>query len=504
MFVIGIPMLLINWPMPKLETLHRNEWILIKGANIVDVINGSISTRNDIYIHRNRIVHIDSIAIDRNIVPDLVINAQNKYIIPGLWDMHTHSSQYSPWVHHPLFLANGVTSIRDMSGQMSEMDSYWAGSKERIAWNKSLLEKGLPSPRHVLQSSFQINGPSSVPSGFPEYFKMESMDDVDQLLQFYKGVQTDFIKVYSMMSPDIYRELAKKVKNHDMHIAGHKVLSVSLEEAIILGQRSFEHGRIFMYDCFPDAKQLRMAENKFETYKELKNNMINDFNEVQAAHLMRLMAKHDSYWVPTLQTLKSAAFSDDQDFLDSPLLKYIPKTRKGIWWNPDVSNNSKYNLSEEGKGVNMGLYLASKEQIKMANDLNVKIMAGTDNTDTYTFAGFSLHDELKELASSGLSNMEAIRSATIIPAEYADRAHDLGSVEIGKLADLVILNDNPLEDIRNTQKIHSVFIDGLLLDRTKIENLKERTSSLTSTLHFNFKFVYSMLASPLMRVQLMD
>ena len=125
--------------------------------------------------------------------------------------------------------------------------------------------------------------------------------------------------------------------------------------------------------------------------------MISGYDKSVAIRLMELMREKNAYWVPTSQTLKFEAKAHKKQFLDNPNLKYITLIRKRLWWGSDVRINTERNLSPEGKDVSKDFYETLKKQIQKANDIGVLIMAGTDVTDSYTFAGFSLHDELKDL-----------------------------------------------------------------------------------------------------------
>ena len=492
----------ILWPLPKMEASEKHNTTLIKSVNIIDIQTGAILVNRDIFIENNIIKYIDTSGVLKSRKADFIVNGNGKYIIPGLWDMHTHSNQHSEWLHHPLYIANGVTGIRDMSGQLNKKDSYWAGSKERLKWNAELSTNARVTPRYVLQSSYQIDGASSVPNGFPEFFKLQKDKDIDSLLNFYKDEGVDFIKIYQQIKPKSYKKLALEAPKYGMHLAGHKPMFLTLEEAINLGQRSFEHGRIFMFESFPKADSLRIADNWRSFFSKSKKSMVEDFNPEIAIKLMKLMKEKNAYWTPTLQTLKFEAFAHKESFLNNSNLKYITTIRKKLWWGLDAANNKKRNLSDNELSIDF--YKASQEQVKMAREIGVPIMAGTDVTDSYVFAGFSLHDELENLTKSGLSNLEALQSATIVPAKYAELDNYYGTIETGKIADLVILDKNPLAYITNSKMISGVMLNGVYYNSNKIQELKNFTQSTASSFHMNIKVIYSLVNSPLIRVQFAD
>ena len=494
----------VLWPMPKLRPPLKYHTVLIQSINIIDVVTGNLLKNRDILIKDNIIVAIDTAGVLKVKPTSLIIDGTNKYLMPGLWDMHTHSTQFSEWIHHPLYIANGVTGIRDMSGQLNKRDSYLAGSKDRLVWNDELNNNQRVTPRYVLQSSFQMDGAFSVPNGFPDFFKLQKIEDVDSLLHFYKNEKVDFIKVYDQVPPASYKQLAKKAPFYGMHIAGHKPIFVSLEEAIVLGQKSFEHGRIFLIECFPFADSLRRSANWKSFYSKSKKSMISDYNPTLAKNLMLLMKEHNSHWTPTLQTLKFEAFAHKQSFLQNEHLRYISFICKKLWWGIDINNNTKRNLSKEGKNISEAFYNAVKDQVKLASEIGVPIMTGTDVSDSYIFPGFSIHEELEELTKCGLSNLKALQSATIIPAKYVNKDKSFGSIEVGKNADFVILNKNPLDNITNSKAIYGVIMNGLYYDSKKITELKNYTQSIVHSFHLNVKELYSLISSPLIMLQFAD
>lgn len=507
LITIGLALLFfagVYWPLQNIEVPETHETILIKSISVIDIESGTLIKDQDIEITANRITGIGISGSINSTDETFIINGKGKYIIPGLWDMHTHSNVHSQWLHHPLYIANGVTNIRDMSGTLDKEDAYWVGSKTRLQWNKDLQNNKRITPRYVLQSSYQIDGETSVPNGVPDFFKLNNKKDVEPLLSFYKKEHVDFIKVYQQIKPESYRELAKRASQYNIHLAGHKPMFITLEEAIKAGQKSFEHGRIFMYDCFPHADSLRLSLNWRKNYSLYKNEMIEQFDDSKAEELMQLMSEENAYWTPTLQTLKFEANAHKEEFLNNSMTKYVSVVRKKLWWSFDISGNKERNLANPNNIISEKFYEKTKKLVSKANSLEVPIMVGTDVTDSYTFAGFSVHQELIDLVDAGLSNIEALRAATIVPAKYANQQYKLGSIKIGKLADIVILDKNPLKVISNTKQIYGVIHNGMYYDKQKIEEIKSITESMASSYHMNIKVFYSFITSELLLVQFND
>lgn len=491
------------WPTSKLQTPVVYEKTIIKNINIVDVVTGEIAEDQFVLIEQSRITKIDStnIATSEDV---LLIDGTGKFLIPGLWDMHTHSNQHSEWFHHPLYIANGVTGVRDMSGQLNKKDSYWVGSQERLQWNKDLENNTRVTPRYVLQSSYQMDGEKAIPKDAPDFFKLQKPSQVDSLLQFYKKENVDFIKVYQQLPKNTYKTLALRAPKYGLHLAGHKPMFLSLEDAVNLGQRSFEHGRVFLFECFSETDSLKNPKNWKRYFSKSKAKIVQEFDSLYAKKLMRLMQEKNAYWTPTLQTLKFEANAHKNGFTNNENLKYITKIRKKLWWKYDTDQNKEKNLEREGISIAEQFFEASKKQVAMANKIGVPIMAGTDVTDSFVFPGFSLHDELYELTASGLTNLEALQTATIVPATFSNLVEDYGTIEIGKKADLVVLNKNPLEDIKNTKEINSTLLNGVYYNEEKLSELKTFTETAASSFHMNVKTLISLVNSPLIRVQFAD
>ncbi len=132
------------------------------------------------------------------------------------------------------------------------------------------------------------------------------------------------------------------------------------------------------------------------------------------------------------------------------------------------------------------------------------MLAGTDAGDTYVFPGFAIHDELLELVSAGLTPADALRSATIDAARFSGRHDEFGSIEAGKMADMLLLDENPLEDIRNTRRIAGLFFDGQYFDRPALDRLLTFAERQAGSVRVNLRLLWQAVNSPIMRAQLAD
>lgn len=496
---------LLLWPLTTPPNAGKSENYALEGVNIVDVTSGAI--------HHNRIVLIEQGMIANILSSDerfsgagfQTISAHGKYLIPGLWDMHTHSYKLSPQIHHPLYIANGVTSVRDMSGCMNRQDSYWACPEDRTQWTAETLAGKRVSPRYVLQSSYQTNGGNEVPANFPAYFKLETPTHARELVDYYTSANVDFIKTYSELSVPQYLNLAHAASNSALYLAGHKPLRLSLIEAIESQQKSIEHGRLFLFECYAFIEEFRQLDNPIQQYNaQLMWRMLNNRNESVCAVLMEKMANSDTWWVPTLSTLKMSALSRQAEFREDPRLDEVPYIRKSLIWFPDADRAAGGEVNGKGEFVHAAFYDQAKRSVNAANKAGVKLLAGTDASDSYVFVGSGLHDELENLVSAGLTPLQALQAATLSAATFSGLQNQLGSIENGKLADAVLLDGNPLENISQVRNIVGVMQYGRYYDAAALDELKTFAIVQAGKASISVKYLWSMLTSPLMRMQLAD
>lgn len=502
--VSGIALAIVL-PLKSPPLVGKQHGYFLSGVNVVDTIGGGVSAGMTVVVERGL---ISAVVPDARYQPNpglIEISATDKYIIPGLWDMHTHSLKLSPQLHHPLFIRYGVTSIRDMSGCLTENDSYWACPEDRRLWERQAINGERVAPRYPLQSSYQTNGGNEVPGGYPDYFRIASAADARQLVDFYAAGKIDFIKTYTELSAGQYDLLAENAALRGLAIAGHKPLSVSLLHALETGMASIEHGRLFIFECFDGIEPFRQLEDPISHYDaQFMREMLDNQDSDNCGRTMDAMSRDGAAWVPTLTTLKMSAMSRSEAFRDDARLHYIPYVVQKLLWGPDINRASAKGFDEQGRFVHADFYAYAARQVGIAQQRGIKLLAGTDNIDTYVFTGSSLHDELAMLVDAGLTPLEALQGATIRPAVFSGKDEVSGSVEAGKQADLLVLNANPLTDISNTTDIFGVMFAGQYFDQEALASLDAYAVEMAGSFRVNARFLFDLLASPLMRAQLAD
>lgn len=502
---VSLAVLSAMLPLPAAPVLGKAGSFVIRRINIVDVVAGRVIEDATLIIEHGRIVSIRP-DLDSSVpVGHTVVEGAGLYLLPGLWDMHTHSLKTSPQLHHPLFVRHGVTSVRDMSGCLEEEDSYWACPQDRREWQESSLEGESISPRYPLQSSYQTNGGNEVPAGYSDFFRLNSITDAESLVEFYSGEGVDFIKTYSELSQKQFSDVATATRNSGLHLAGHKPLVVPLLNALEAGMSSIEHGRLFMFECYKDINAFREEGDPLSLYTAQKiRDIVNHQDEQKCGELMRAMASTETHWVPTLSTLKMSAMARDGAFREDARLRAIPMVVRRLLWQPDINRAAETGFDSQNEFVHGDYFEMAKKQVAAANEAGVKILAGTDNIDTYVFTGSGLHDELANLVDAGLTPLEALQAATINAAEFAGRDHDLGSIEEGKIADLVFVKENPLSKIGSTRAISGVMFNGIFFDEAALSTLEQYSINMARSVRVNLSYLAGLLMSPLMRVQLAD
>jgi imidazolonepropionase-like amidohydrolase len=399
-----------------------------------------------------------------------VIDSTGKFVIPGLWDMHTHFRD--PDRDMKLYIANGVLGIRNMGAPAKEVFAL----RDAIASGQKLGPK-------IVAAGPIVDGPNSW-SNSKFTVSVNTADEARSTIRSLKQQGADFIKVYDGLSKEAYYAIAGETKKLGMPFAGHLPAPISVREASNAGQRTLEHGlflaggstaenEYIKHRLDQSAFQEAIATKKFSLIaaKIARDNtaMLDAFNQQRAEETYRLLAKNRTFVTPTLVAGRGLTFIDDLSKKTDPRMQYVSAEELN-WWRPENGMLTKYRTPEY-IAMRKREYAKNLEELPRAMALGVPILAGTDVTIPYTYPGFSLHDELQIFVRAGLTPMQALETATTNPARLFGLSKTWGRVEPGYAANLVILNADPLADISNTEKIDSVVVAGRRLERPQLNQL---------------------------------
>jgi len=283
---------------------------------------------------------------------------------------------------------------------------------------------------------------------------------------------SDFVKVYALLPRDAYFAIAAEAKRLGIPFAGHVPYAISAAEASDAGQKSIEHLTGILLACSSKEEEIKKeAEIKRQAGGNPSYGMMLEaaatFDQKKAATLFACFARNGTWLSPTLAVLRSLAYIGDSAFRDDARLKFIPPyIKKGMWGDTAFGLNRR---TPEDNNAAKKVFQKQLEVVGAMRRAGVEIIAGTDTPNPYVYPGFSLHDELALLVRAGLTPMEALQAATRNAAKYVGQLDKLGTVEKGKIADLVLLDGNPLADISNTKRINAVVLGGRLINKAALE-----------------------------------
>jgi len=423
------------------------------GVSVVDPITGSSTANQRIIIQGDRIV-----AVGPGVQAPAgarVIDARGKFAIPGLWDMHVHFMNAGVTAL-PLLLAHGVTSVREMGGYL-DSTRVWrqrmaAGtlSGPRIKTPGPILE----SPRYLagVRMRDSATGGLLAPRILPYRIGIADFAAAERAIDSLVRLGVDFVKIRTTASRAAYLGILGAARRAGLKVAGHQPSAVSLAEAVRAGQQDIEHA------FYPALDTLTAAPRRAL------------YGELAAAGL---------WYTPTLVVSRAvlvsgdsglrALFGPDAERL-APEQRYASSWLLG-WWRMQLEERARDTSSTVAQATRR-IYASNLLDVRGLQDAGVALLAGTDAGSVLVYPGFSLHEELRLLVEEGkLTPAEALRAATITPARYFGMENDFGTVAAGKIADLVLLDADPLTEIRNSKRIFAVVQGGKLLDRAALDAL---------------------------------
>ncbi|GAA0614900.1 amidohydrolase family protein [Kribbella sandramycini] len=428
------------------------------GGTVIDVRTGRRNRHHTVLIDGKRIVGVGRLTVPRGAT---VLDATGKYVVPGLADMHVHSLG-DEHVSPPLFLANGITTIREMAA----VDPMLYDWRDRIAAGTLL------GPRMVVASQIIDGDPTLWDPNLLQALVVDTPAEARAAVRRVKAEGADFVKVYSRLNRTSYLAILDEARRLGLTVHGHGPDEVTTKDVSNGGQRSIEHVHSLALsvstretDVRRMIREMRIPTGDYNAWFRQLHPIewlaANTFSKARAADVFGTLRRNNTRVTPTL-TMHKVLDQPDHTRLDPRLAKYLSAESIGTYdyvlANLYAANRPAAEIARQRQMWAWRKYFVGQ---LFAHD--VPILAGTDTGTPYSVPGFALHEELEHLVQAGATPRQALYSATLEPARFLGLAADLGTVEPGRVADLVVLDADPLTDIRNTRRIHSVVTRGRLL-----------------------------------------
>ena len=427
--------------------------LVLIGVSVVDPVTGRITANQRIVIEGDRIVSVGPGV--RAPAGSRVVDARGKYAIPGLWDMHVHFMNTGVTAL-PLLLAHGVTSVREMGGYIDSTRAWQARMAAGTLRGPRIKTPGpiLESPRYLagVRQRDSAAGGLLAPRILPYRIGVADSAAAERAIDSLIRLHVDFVKVRTTASRAALLGILGAAHRAGLKVAGHAQASMPLAEAVRAGQQDIEHALFPPLDTLPGAARRAL------------------YGELAAAGL---------WYTPTLVVSRAVLVSGDSGLraLFGPGAERLSREQRYAspwllgWWRMQLEERAR-DTSTANTEASRRAYASSVEDVRGMQDAGVTILAGTDAGSVLVYPGFSLHEELRLLVvEAKLTPAEALRSATITPARYFGMERELGSISAGKIADLVLLDADPLADISNSTRIFAVVQSGRLLDRAALDAL---------------------------------
>lgn len=443
---------------------------VIRNVTIVDVTDGSLVPEAAVAIAGPAIVFAGPADEFNASTGAQVIDGAGGYVIPGLWDAHVHSVTARPW-HFPLLIAHGVTSVRNMhTTEENPLDTVLRVKAE-------IASGEIVGPRFLANGAI-IAGPAAI---WPQSISVATADEARAAVDAMVDGGADFLKLYDSIPAEAFHALAARARERGIPFDGHTVTSVGPIESARAGQRTFEHASGVHVGCAPRTEAVVESEAKMYADSPFPQSQFHFFehmtqladlrSEVLCRETAQAYLDAGSSACPTLVNTRSMVNATVM-VADEVAMGLLPPAIRGQW-----RGMAQDELSIEFAKAAEPLWRTAQSNVRLLHEMGVPLIAGTDIGNPFLVPGHSLLTELELLVSVGLTPLEALQSATINPATVFG-IENCGQVDTGFEADLVVLAQNPLDDISFVRTVAMVVLDGRVFDADALEAMKESVASM--------------------------
>jgi len=421
--------------------------LVIEGVTLIDGTDRPPQRDMTVTVEAGRITHIVSMKHEVKSAGATVVDGRNKYLIPGLWNNDLHGGDYNKTkAALPSLLSYGVTTVRDMGAPLDDI----------VRLRADIASQSVIGPRLFIAGPL-MEGP--VPIQMPLIVDLFDVNQAREEVRNLKQHSVDYIEVDTTLTPELYWAIADEAHKQSLRLVGHIPPKIQANDIVKAHQVNVEHlgGRFLniLVACSSDQAEFDQIlattyDNLLTAIKEKRpasepqftapfdKKLLDTFDQAKAERLFHLYAQNRVAQTPTLHVLQT------------------------LW----ESNRDNLKLNEQDMEYGKKIFAKDMAVVLQMKRAGVPILAGTDAQ--YSEGGKALHEELALLVQAGLTPLEALQSATRDAAEFMGVGNTSGTIEQGKIADMVLLNANPLDDIRNTRQIDAVILKGKLLSKEQL------------------------------------
>jgi len=442
--------------------------LALSQATLIDVAAGTRVRGQTVLLSGDTIVAVVKDADLKRYAPKKRITLPGKYLMPGLWDTHVHFGGGEALIEEnrqllPLYLAHGITSVRDCAGDLSDTV---------LAWRRQIADGKMAGPT-IFASGPKLEGLKPMWKGTLE---VGSPAEVGKALDQLQAQHVDFVKITeNTMTPETYLAALRQATARGMRTSAHLPGQIPLAQAVEAGLGTVEHQSYLLRASTPREAELagQAAAGKL-TGRDVMRLSLESYDEASARRAFRHMARHGTAVVPTLWGSRITAYLDQESHHADDYLKYIGKgLRASYAWR--VERAAQDGL--DAIALRHAIFEQSAKLLPLLAQEGVSIIAGTDAgfLNSYNYPGQALHDEIALYVRYGLTPHQALQSAVVNGPRFLGKLDRYGSIASGKAADLLVLDADPLADIRATRAIHMVISRGEVHDRARLDRMLEDT-----------------------------